>query len=65
MILLFYSEKIKYKFILLKFGEKMMKEKDFNGDKLRCDICGKTLKDVLHHNNQRVCKECYTNIINE
>jgi protein-arginine kinase activator protein McsA len=43
----------------------MINEKVLHDDKLNCDICGRTLKDVLHHKNKRVCKECYSNIINE
>jgi protein-arginine kinase activator protein McsA len=43
----------------------MMNEKVLHEDTLSCDICGKTLKDVLYHKNQHICKECYSNIINE
>ena len=30
----------------------------------KCEVCGKTFKDLISHKNKRVCEECYLDIFN-
>ena len=53
---------------LLKIEFKNVKENmvsQYYGGNMKCDICGKTVKDALSHHNKHVCKECYSDIFSE
>jgi hypothetical protein len=53
---------------LLKIEFKNEKENmvsQFYGGNMKCDICGKTVKDALSHQNKHVCKECYSDIFSK
>jgi len=28
-----------------------------------CEVCGKTLKNIIDHKNKHVCEECYLKIL--
>jgi len=30
----------------------------------KCEVCGKTFKDLLKHKEKNVCNECYSEIFN-
>jgi len=33
-----------------------------NNQKSKCDICGKTILNLINHDKKHVCGECYTDI---
>jgi len=37
-----------------------------NIDKMnnKCEVCGKTFKNIISHKNKHVCEECYLKILN-
>ena len=30
----------------------------------KCEVCGKTFKNIINHKNKHVCEECYLKILN-
>ena len=40
-------------------------EKNIEKTNIKCDVCGKTVMDIINHNDKHVCNECYLEIFNE
>ena len=30
----------------------------------KCEVCGKTFKNIISHKNKHLCEECYSEIFN-